>query len=97
MNRQLKRMQEKQDRLAETSQRSKRPSPKEAAARQRQHVGAKQFTNEVIGEMRKVLWPTRQQVATSSMIVVVVVIVMMTYIWALDLGAQKLIDLVYGT
>ncbi|MCC7077420.1 MAG: preprotein translocase subunit SecE [Acidimicrobiia bacterium] len=96
MNRQLKRMQAREDRRTDPKEKTpRRPSPQQLA--QKKRVGAKQFTQEVIGELRKVLWPTRQQVTTSSVIVVIVVVVMTTLIWALDLGISRVIDLVYGS
>jgi preprotein translocase subunit SecE len=96
LNRQLKRMQAREDRRADQKDKTpKRPSPQ--AATQRKRVGAKQFTQEVVAEMRKVLWPTRQQVTTSSIIVVIVVIVMTSFIWALDFGIERLVSLVYGS
>jgi preprotein translocase subunit SecE len=64
---------------------------------QKKRTGPKQFMQEVVAELRKVLWPTRQQVTTSSIIVIVVVVVMTTLIWALDFGIERLVSLVYGS
>ena len=47
--------------------------------------------------MRKVLWPTRQQVTTSSIIVIIVVVFMTAFIWVLDFGIERLVSLVYGS
>lgn len=89
-------MQAREDRRADQKDKTpKRPSP--AQMTQRKRTGPKQFAQEVMAELRKVLWPTRQQVTTSSIIVIVVIVIMTTLIWALDFGIERLVSLVYGS
>ena len=48
------------------------------------------FYRQVVAELRKVVWPTQQQLITYFIVVMVFVIVMMTFISLLDLGFGKL-------
>lgn len=48
------------------------------------------FYRQVVAELRKVVWPTQQQLITYFIVVMVFVIVMMTIISLLDLGFGKL-------
>ena len=97
VNRQLKRMQAREDRRAEkqpkTTQQQRRA---QATAPTREKVGARQFGREVVAEMRKVLWPTRQQVVTSSIVVLIVVLVMVAYVYGLDTALGEVVKAVYS-
>ncbi len=95
MNRQMKRMQAKQERSA--GKQPRRKTAKERAERQAaSRGGIRQFIKDVISEMRKVLWPTRQQVINSFVIVTIVVVIMTGFIFGLDQAFQRLVELVYG-
>jgi preprotein translocase subunit SecE len=48
------------------------------------------FYRQVVAELRKVVWPTREQLITYFFVVMVFVIVMMTLVSLLDLGLGKL-------
>jgi len=48
------------------------------------------FYRQVVAELRKVVWPTQQQLITYFIVVMVFVIVMMGIISLLDLGFGKL-------
>jgi len=48
------------------------------------------FLRQVIAELRKVVWPTRQQLITYFWVVLVFVTVVMTMVSLLDLGFGKL-------
>ena len=48
------------------------------------------FYRQVVAELRKVVWPTRQQLITYFWVVLVFVIVVMTFVSLLDLGFGKL-------
>ncbi len=49
------------------------------------------FYRQVVAELRKVVWPTRDQLVTYFIVVMVFVVVMMTLISLLDLGLGKLV------
>ena len=48
------------------------------------------FYRQVVAELRKVVWPTRQQLITYFIVVMVFVIVVMTFVSLLDLGFDAL-------
>ena len=54
------------------------------------------FYRQVVAELRKVVWPTRQQLITYFWVVLVFVLVVMTYVSLLDLGIGKLMFEVFG-
>jgi preprotein translocase subunit SecE len=57
-----------------------RELPQERRAR----TGPRQFLREVRGELRKVAWPSRREIASYSLVVLVAVSVMLLYIFLLD-------------
>ena len=56
-----------------------------------QRVGARRFIRESWAELRKVQWPTRQQVASGTLVVGVVTAVLAGYISAVDQVAVRLV------
>jgi preprotein translocase subunit SecE len=48
------------------------------------------FYRQVVAELRKVVWPTQDQLVTYFIVVMVFVLVMMTFVSLLDLGLGKL-------
>jgi preprotein translocase subunit SecE len=51
---------------------------------------------EARGEIRKVVWPTRQETTQTTLIVVVVVLVMALLLWGLDSLLGWLVSMVVG-
>lgn len=56
-----------------------------------QRTGARKFVRESWAELRKVQWPTRQQVATGTLVVGVVTAAIAAYISAVDQIAVRLV------
>ncbi len=54
------------------------------------------FYRQVVAELRKVVWPTQQQVITYFFVVLVFVSVMMAYVAGLDFGLGKAMFAVFG-
>ncbi len=54
------------------------------------------FFRQMVGELRKVIWPTRNQLVTYTVVCVVFVVVMATYVTLLDLGFTKAVFAVFG-
>ena len=54
------------------------------------------FYRQVVAELRKVVWPTQDQLVTYFFVVMVFVLVMMAIISALDLGLGRLAFEVFG-
>ena len=49
------------------------------------------FLRQVVAELRKVVWPTQQQLITYFFVVLVFVVVVMAIVTLLDLGFGKLV------
>ena len=54
------------------------------------------FYRQVVAELRKVVWPSQQQLITYFIVVVVFVLLVMGYVSLLDLGFGKLVFKVFG-
>jgi preprotein translocase subunit SecE len=50
----------------------------------RTRTGPRQFLREVRGELRKVAWPSRKEVASYSLVVLLAVSIVMVFIFLLD-------------
>jgi preprotein translocase subunit SecE len=49
------------------------------------------FLRQVVAELRKVVWPTREMLVTYFWVVLVFVLVIMSFVALLDLGLGKLV------
>jgi preprotein translocase subunit SecE len=54
------------------------------------------FYRQVVAELRKVVWPTQQQLITYFIVVLVFVLVVMTIVSLLDLGFGKAMFAIFG-
>ena len=54
------------------------------------------FYRQVVAELRKVVWPSQQQLVTYFLVVMVFVLVMIAYVAALDLGFGKAVFAIFG-
>jgi preprotein translocase subunit SecE len=91
MNRQAKRQMAKQG-----TDKPRAPERKAPSANREERTGPRQYLREVQGEMKKVAWPTRQEVITSTIVVLIGVIIMTAIIFAFDYGALNLVDFIFG-
>jgi preprotein translocase subunit SecE len=57
----------------------------------RKRVGPVTFYRQVVAELRKVVWPTQQQLVTYFFVVLVFVLVLMMLVSVLDLAFGKLV------
>lgn len=64
---------------------------------ERERTGAIKFVRQAIAELRKVVWPTQEQLITYFIVVMVFVVFMMALISLLDLGFGKLIFEIFAT
>ena len=53
-----------------------------------------QFIREVGAEFRKVNWPSRKEVSNSTVIILVVVVVIAAFLWVVDIGLARLVELI---
>ena len=54
------------------------------------------FFRETIGELRRVSWPTWPEARRLTLIVIVVLVIMSTFLWLVDISAEKILSLVIG-
>ncbi|MDX2542651.1 preprotein translocase subunit SecE [Streptomyces sp. WI04-05B] len=54
------------------------------------------FYRQIIAELRKVVWPTRNQLTTYTTVVIVFVIVMIGLVTVIDFGLNKAAKYVFG-
>ena len=54
------------------------------------------FVRESVSELRKVLWPSRNELVTYSIVVIIFVVIMVAIVAGLDIGFAKLVLLVFG-
>ena len=90
-NRQTKRMMAKQ---GSDKPRARAPDGTPQQARERTSPIA--FFSEVRGELRKVAWPTRQEVINSTIVVLIAVVVMTALIFGFDYASAKAVLFLYG-
>ncbi|KQY57683.1 MULTISPECIES: preprotein translocase subunit SecE [unclassified Nocardioides] len=62
-----------------------------------ERTGPVTFVRQAIAELRKVVWPTQEQLVTYFIVVMVFVIALMTLVSLLDLGFGKLIFEILAT
>jgi preprotein translocase subunit SecE len=69
-----------------------------SAARPAKQRGGKpvRFVREAVSEMRKVLWPSRNELVTYSIVVIVFVVILVAIVAGLDIGFARLILLLFG-
>ena len=58
---------------------------------------ARSFYRDTIGELRKVAWPTRNEVINYSIVVLATLVLLISLIFVLDYGASKSILFLFHT
>jgi preprotein translocase subunit SecE len=94
VNRQSKRLMKKDQQRKAAAPRPPVKAPGAPAKRER--TKPRQFLKEVIAELQKVAWPTRQEVVAYSVVVLVSVIVIAAVIFALDFVFTKAVLALFG-
>lgn len=54
------------------------------------------FYRQVVAELRKVVWPSQQQLVTYFIVVMVFVVILIAFVSLLDLGFGKAVFAVFG-
>ncbi|WP_167880576.1 preprotein translocase subunit SecE [Nocardioides guangzhouensis] len=62
----------------------------------RERTSPATFYRQVVAELRKVVWPTQEQLVTYFFVVMVFVVVMMTLVSLLDLAFGKLVFQIFA-
>jgi preprotein translocase subunit SecE len=63
----------------------------------KRRTGPVTFTKQVVGELRKVRWPTRRELVTYTIVVLVFVLIVLGYVSLLDWGFAEAVTWLYGT
>jgi len=92
MNRQYKRMMKKEE---ERKKSAPRPTLK-PPTQKRERTKPRQFFKEVIAELRKVAWPSRQEIFSYSLVVIVSCVVIAALIFGMDFVFTKAILSLFG-
>jgi len=92
MNRQYKRMMKKEEDRKKTAPRPTVKPP----TQKRERTKPRQFFKEVIAELRKVAWPSRQEVFSYSLVVIVSCVVIAALIFGMDFVFTKAILGLFG-
>ena len=66
------------------------------ADKPRERTSPVTFYRQVVAELRKVVWPTQQQLVTYFLVVMVFVLVLIAYVSVLDLGFGKAVFWLFG-
>ena len=52
------------------------------------------FVGDTISELRKVVWPTRQEASYLTTIIIIVTVIMAIILWVIDLGFSELMSII---
>jgi preprotein translocase subunit SecE len=83
VNRELRRLQAKEEQRAR--ERRQRAQPR----RKRQRTGLRQFFSEVRTELRRVAWPSRREVVTFTVVTLITAGFVTLYTFGLDVGFKE--------
>ena len=86
MNREMKRLMQRQGQVDADGSPARREAPRPPAARvaTKERIGPSEYARQVRAELRKVAWPTRAEVINYSIVVLVALILLTAIIFALD-------------
>lgn len=84
MNRELRRLQEKEEKRAR-----ERRGAQAQARRRKQRVGFRQFVSEVRTELKRVAWPSRREVVTFTLVTLITSAFVTLYSLGLDITLKR--------
>ena len=93
-SREMRRMQQKLGMEKKRAQLKKGAGTKRKGGPKKQRVTVSQFLTEVKAEMKKVTWPTRDEVVSYTIVVVVTVVLMGGLVYLADIVFVKLVDMI---
>jgi preprotein translocase subunit SecE len=93
MNREQKRMLQRQGEVGPDGEPVRRRQPRQAPASKTKsdRTSPRQFLHEVTAELRKVAWPTRSETLNYSVIVLVALVVLTSFIFVVDYFFSQLV------
>jgi preprotein translocase subunit SecE len=93
-SREMRRMQQKLGMEKKRAQMKKSAGSKRKSGPKKQRVTISQFLTEVKVEMKKVTWPTRDEVLSYTIVVVTTVVLMGGLVYLADILFVKLVDII---
>ena len=54
------------------------------------------FFKDLVGEIKKIVWPTKKQILNNLIITVAMLVLVGVFVWLIDTGSSSLIKLIYG-
>lgn len=97
MNRETKRMLQRQGELGPDGAPARRPAQRPQQRPPSERTGPRQFTREVRGELRRVAWPSRAEVRRFSLVVVLTLLLVTGFIAGLDVLFGKTVLFLFDT
>jgi preprotein translocase subunit SecE len=97
VNRQTKRMLQRQGQVGADGTPAPRTAPRPAPKPPSQRTTPAQFVGEVRAELRKVAWPTREEVIRYTIVVLITVVIVTALIFGLDYLFAKGVLFLYDT
>lgn len=92
-SREMRRMQQKLGMEKKRAQLKKAAGTRKKGGPKKQRVTISQFLTEVRAEMKKVTWPTRDEVISYTIVVVVTVVIMGGLVYFADILFTKLVEI----
>jgi preprotein translocase subunit SecE len=96
MNRQAKRMMQKQKATGQDRMEAVRQRRAVATTERKKRTPLRVFLKEVRAELRKVAWPTRTELMAYTVVVVVAVVFLTSLVFGMDLLFSKAVLKVFG-
>jgi preprotein translocase subunit SecE len=84
MNRELRRLQQKEDKRAR-----ERRDARVQSRRRKERVGLRQFVSEVRTELKRVAWPSRREVTTFTLVTLITSGFVTLFVLGLDIGFKE--------
>jgi preprotein translocase subunit SecE len=95
MNRQAKRLMQRRQAAQDRVQAAMRARPQPTERKKR--TPPRQFLKEVRQELKKVNWPTREELTAYTIVVLVSVVVLTSFVFGLDYAFSKGVLRLFGT
>ena len=96
MNRQAKRMMQRQKTTSQDRLEAMRQRRAAMPAERKKRTPPREFLKQVRAELKKVAWPTRQEMFAYTVVVLVAVIVLTALVFGMDLAFAKGILRIFG-
>ena len=93
-SREMRRMTQKLGMEKKRAQQKKAGGGRKKGGPKKQRVTVSQFMTEVRAEMKKVTWPTRDEVVSYTLVVLVTVVLMGGLVYFADILFTKLVDII---